>query len=65
MKSEGEKEKGSVRGELDMGEEECEMEIRYEMVGNGNVEVKMELIGGKKGVGEMGGVGMGMIVKGE
>lgn len=65
IKTQADNRKATVIADFDMPEQESQMQITYQMLANGNVEVNMHFIPGNKALPEMPRLGMRMILKGD
>lgn len=65
IKTQADNQKATVTADFDMPEQESQMQITYQMLANGNVEVNMHFIPGNKALPEMPRLGMRMILKGD
>ena len=65
IKTQADNQKATVIADFDMPEQESQMQITYQMLANGNVEVNMHFIPGNKALPEMPRLGMRMILKGD
>lgn len=65
IKAQADNRKATVIADFDMPEQESQMQITYQMLANGNVEVNMHFIPGNKALPEMPRLGMRMILKGD
>ena len=65
IKTQADTRKATVIADFDMPEQESQMQITYQMLANGNVEVNMHFIPGNKALPEMPRLGMRMILKGD
>lgn len=65
IKTQADNQKATVTADFDMPEQESQMQITYQMLANGNVEVNMHFIHGNKALPEMPRLGMRMILKGD
>lgn len=65
IKTQEDNQKATVIADFDMPEQESQMQITYQMLANGNVEVNMHFIPGNKALPEMPRLGMRMILKGD
>lgn len=65
IKTQADNRKATVTADFDMPEQESQMQITYQMLANGNVEVNMHFIPGNKALPEMPRLGMRMILKGD
>lgn len=65
IKTQADNQKATVTADFDMPEQESQMQITYQMLANGNVEVNMHFMPGNKALPEMPRLGMRMILKGD
>lgn len=65
IKTQADTRKATVMADFDMPEQESQVQITYQMLANGNVEVNMHFIPGNKALPEMPRLGMRMILKGD
>ena len=65
IKTQADNRKATVTADFDMPEQESQMQITYQMLANGNVEVNMHFMPGNKALPEMPRLGMRMILKGD
>lgn len=65
IKAQADTRKATVTADFDMPEQESQMQITYQMLANGNVEVNMHFMPGNKALPEMPRLGMRMILKGD
>ena len=65
IKTQADNRKATVTADFDMPEQESQMQITYQMLANGNVEVNMHFTPGNKALPEMPRLGMRMILKGD
>lgn len=65
IKTQADNRKATVTADFDMPEQESQMQITYQMLANGNVEVNMHFMSGNKALPEMPRLGMRMILKGD
>lgn len=65
IKTQADNRKATVMADFDMPEQESQMQITYQMLANGNVEVNMHFMPGNKALPEMPRLGMRMILKGD
>lgn len=65
IKTQADNQKATVTADFDMPEQESQMQITYQMLANGNVEVNMHFTPGNKALPEMPRLGMRMILKGD
>ena len=65
IKTQADNRKATVIADFDMPEQESQMQITYQMLANGNVEVNMHFMPGNKALPEMPRLGMRMILKGD
>lgn len=65
IKTQADNQKVTVIADFDMPEQESQMQITYQMLANGNVEVNMHFMPGNKALPEMPRLGMRMILKGD
>ena len=65
IKTQADNQKVTVIADFDMPEQESLMQITYQMLANGNVEVNMHFMPGNKALPEMPRLGMRMILKGD
>lgn len=65
IKTQADNRKATVMADFDMPEQESQVQITYQMLANGNVEVNMHFIPGNKALPEMPRLGMRMILKGD
>lgn len=65
IKTQADNQKATVIADFDMPEQESQMQITYQMLANGNVEVNMHFTPGNKALPEMPRLGMRMILKGD
>ena len=65
IKTQADNRKATVIADFDMPEQESQMQITYQMLANGNVEVNMHFMPGSKALPEMPRLGMRMILKGD
>lgn len=65
IKTHADTRKATVMADFDMPEQESQVQITYQMLANGNVEVNMHFIPGNKALPEMPRLGMRMILKGD
>lgn len=65
IKTQADTRKATVMADFDMSEQESQVQITYQMLANGNVEVNMHFIPGNKALPEMPRLGMRMILKGD
>lgn len=65
IKTQTDNQKATVIADFDMPEQESQVQITYQMLANGNVEVNMHFIPGNKALPEMPRLGMRMILKGD
>lgn len=65
IKTQADNQKATVIADFDMPEQESQMQITYQMLANGNVEVNMHFMPGNKALPEMPRLGMRMILKGD
>lgn len=65
IKTQADNQKATVTADFDMPEQESQMQITYQMLANGNVEVNMHFMSGNKALPEMPRLGMRMILKGD
>lgn len=65
IKTQADNQKATVIADFDMPEQESQMQITYQMLANGNVEVNMHFMPGSKALPEMPRLGMRMILKGD
>ena len=65
IKTQADNRKATVMADFDMPEQESQVQITYQMLANGNVEVNMHFMPGNKALPEMPRLGMRMILKGD
>lgn len=65
IKAQADNRKATVTADFDMPEQKSQMQITYQMLANGNVEVNMHFMPGNKALPEMPRLGMRMILKGD
>lgn len=65
IKTQADNQKATVTADFDMPEQKSQMQITYQMLANGNVEVNMHFMPGNKALPEMPRLGMRMILKGD
>ena len=65
IKTQADNQKATVIADFDMPEQESQVQITYQMLANGNVEVNMHFMPGNKALPEMPRLGMRMILKGD
>lgn len=65
IKTQADNQKATVTADFDMPEQESQMQITYQMLANGTVEVNMHFMPGNKALPEMPRLGMRMILKGD
>ena len=65
IKTQADNQKATVTADFDMPEQESQVQITYQMLANGNVEVNMHFTPGNKALPEMPRLGMRMILKGD